>query len=282
MHQWQDSAIVISAQSYGEQSALVRLLTAEHGLFPGIVKGGFAKSARATYQPGNILHVTWRARLEEQLGQYRCELLTSSTAQLLRSQAALHVMNAICALVLSCVPERINENIIYNKIKEIINLFHVTCQPQRSEGSCATERDSSLAARNDNLLFQCYVEFELTLLQALGFGLDLTRCAATGSKAELIYVSPKSGRAVCREAGEPYKAKLLALPEFLMQCHLERSEGVHAASRDSLAPSQNNRQAILDGLALTGYFLEAWVLYAEHKKMPEARQRLIEFIVLPS
>lgn len=241
MHSWQDEAIVISVSRYGEQSALVRLLTAKHGLFPGIAKGAFSKSNRGIYQPGNKVHAHWQARLEEQLGQYRCELTLSSIAQLLQQESALHVMNAVCAFVLACVPERIDENVIFNKINTIIKIIQTS--------------DDQLE------LFQRYAEFEFTLLQALGFGLDVSRCAATDAREDLIYVSPKSGRAVSREAGELYKTKLLPLPEFLKN-----------------ADEKPDLRQILDGLILTGYFLEGWILHAENKKMPEARTRLVQFI----
>lgn len=243
MHQWEDSGIVISVSRYGEQSAIVRLLTARHGLHPAMVKGAFGKSARGVYQPGNLVHARWQARLEEQLGHYQCELLRSHTAELLANPLALHVVNAVVAMVSAAVPERIDENDIYNDIIIILD---------------------KIKQSDDNLsLMESYTRFEFTLLHALGFGLDLEECAATGKcdVDELIYVSPKSGRAVSREAGEPYKAKLLSLPDFL-------KTGQKAA----------NLRQVLDGLALTGYFLEGWVLHPEAKKMPEARQHLLRIV----
>lgn len=239
MHQWEDNGIVISVTRYGEQSAIVRFLTQEHGLFPCMVKGALSKANRGMYQPGNLLHIHWQARIEEQLGHAKGELLQSITAELLQDGLALQVINAMGALVTAAVPERIKEKelfILFSDISSIIKSIHY----------------------DKTRLMRSYAEFEYALLQELGFGLDLDECAATGRKDDLIYVSPKSGRAVCREAGEPYKARMLALPPFLKtpESHAEMSQ-------------------ILDALTLTGYFLEGWVLQPEGRKMPDARQRLL-------
>lgn len=240
MHQWDDSGIILSVSRYGEQSAIVRLLTEHHGIQPGMVKGVFSKKSRGIFQPGNLVHAHWQARLEEQLGTMRCELLTSVTAQLLSEPLALRLVNAATAVVSACVPERIVEKGIFLCFSELIVKIH----------------------QSDNICKQLYTYalLEYTLLQELGFGLDLRECAATGAteREKLVYVSPKSGRAVCAEAGEPYKNKMLALPAFL---------------RDG--ESTTDMRQILDALALTGYFLESWVLHPEGRKMPEARQELL-------
>lgn len=239
MQKWDDNGIVISVTRYGEQSAIVRFLTAQHGLFPCMVKGALSKNTRGMYQPGNLFHLHWKARIEEQLGQARGEMLQSVTAELLEDSMALQVVNSLCAMLLLAVPERIKEAELFIKINEILKIIKLS--------------DYSKVA-----LIRAYAEFEFMLLQELGFGLDLEECAATGRKDDLIYVSPKSGRAVCREAGEPYKARMLALPEFL------KTPDVSA-----------KMSQILDALALTGYFLEGWVLQPEGRKLPDARHRLM-------
>lgn len=243
MLQWDDSGIIISVARYGEQSAIVRLLTAEHGLYPGMAKGVYSKKHRGTYQPGNVVHGHWQARLEEHLGMLRCELTASVTAQLMSNTLALRLINAACAMVLACVPERIEENEIYSNFRLLINEINLSDDVSR-------------------WLF-AYVMLELTMLRALGFGMDLVSCAATGSteREALVYVSPKSARAVCAEAGEPYKHKLLPLPAFL---------------RD--AQSTGDVRQMLDGLALAGYFLEASVLSPEGRKIPDARRELLECV----
>lgn len=243
MLQWDDTGIVISVARHGEQSAIIRLLTSQHGLQPGMAKGVYSKKHRGTYQPGNVVHAHWQARLEEHLGFYSCELQQSVTAQLLASPLALKLVNAAAALVIAAVPERIDEGDIFNKINDII---------------------VNINSSNDvSAWVLAYVEFEFTMLHALGFGLDLSECAATGDAdaQKLVYVSPKSGRAVCAEAGEPYKAKMLPLPAFL---------------RDG--KTTDDMRQMLDGLTLTGYFLEEWVLAPEGRKMPDARAELLSYL----
>jgi DNA repair protein RecO (recombination protein O) len=240
MLQWGDTGIVISVARHGEQSAILRLLTAQHGLQPGMAKGVYSKKHRGTFQPGNVVHAHWQARLEEHLGFYSCELQTSVTAQLLSQPMALRLVNAMAAMVLACVPERIDEYDIFNKCSKLIGCINLS---------------------DDIYNWLCaYVEFEFTTLHALGFGLDLSACAATGATdpQQLTHVSPKSGRAVCAAAAEPYRARLLPLPPFL---------------RDG--KSTSDPRQMLDGLALTGYFLEAWVLNPEGRKIPEARKELL-------
>lgn len=240
MLQWDDTGIVISVQRHGEQSAIIRLLTERHGLQAGIAKGVYSKKHRGTFQPGNIVHARWQARLEEHLGLYSCELMQSVTAQLLAEPMALRFMNAAAALVLACVPERIEEKEIFNRLRLLIESIN-----QSSEVM--------------DWLY-AYVCTEFTMLHALGFGLDLSECAATGESEaqQLIYVSPKSGRAVSAAAGEPYRPKMLPLPAFLRDGETTR-----------------DMRQMLDGLALTGYFLEAWVLAPEGRKMPDARRDLL-------
>lgn len=241
MHQWDDEGIIISVSRYGEQSAIVRALTAEHGLYAGMVKGVYSKKWRGVFQPGNLVHIHWQARLEEHLGMMRCELLRSVTAQLLAEPLALRFVNAAAAMVLTTVPERIEERDIYNKLIALISTINAMDDAEKS--------------------LECYVWFEYTLLHALGFGLDLSECAATASTIaeELVYVSPKSGRAVSAAAGEPYKTRMLPLPAFLRDGQTTR-----------------DMRQMLDALALTGYFLEAWLLQPEGKKLPAARQDLLD------
>jgi DNA repair protein RecO (recombination protein O) len=243
MHQWDDSGIIISVTRYGEQSAIVRLFTAHHGLCAGMVKGVYSKKSRGIFQPGNRVHAHWQARLEEHLGAMRCELVSSVTAQLLASPLALKLINAATALILTAVHERVSDEEIYNKIRLLVDEVNSSDDQKR-------------------WLF-AYTIFEFCILHELGFGLDLSECAAMGkcNPEELVYVSPKSGKAVSAEAGLPYKHKLLALPTFLRDGH----------------PTDDVRQ-MLDGLALTGYFLDAWVLQPEGRKLPEARHELLAAI----
>ncbi len=188
---WSDQGIVLSARPHGESGLIASLLTREHGRHAGFVPGGVSRRAGPIWQPGNLLQVEWRARLSEQLGNYSAELSEAHAARALDDAAALAGLAAACAVVDAALPER-------------------EPHPAMFEGFHAF-----LAALGHAGWPAIYVRLELGLLQELGFGLDLRKCAATGTTEDLAYVSPKTGRAVSRSAAGPYKEKLLDLPAFL-------------------------------------------------------------------
>lgn len=229
--EWSDEGIVLSARKHGETSVIVNLLTRDHGRHAGLVRGGTGTSARGLYQPGNRVAAVWRARLAEHLGSYRCELTHAHAAEVLDDPAALALLGAACAVAEACLPER-------------------EPHPRAFEGL------AKLVAAPAGAV--AYVAWELDLLAELGFGLDLSACAATGGNDQLAYVSPKSGRAVSRTAGEPYKDLLLPLPGFL-------------TSQKGGDPAE-----VLAGLRLTGYFLERHVLEPHGRRLPDARTRLVD------
>lgn len=231
--EWHDDGIIIGARKHGETSVIATLLTREHGRHAGLIKGGAGKRMRGIVQPGNKVRATWRARLAEHLGNFNLEPIESYAASALSNGDRLAALTSACALVDAALPEREPHPALLDGL-EIL-----------------------LCALNDDSVWPIiYVKWEIGLLAELGFGLDLTACAATGETDDLVYVSPKSGRAVSRAAGEPYKGRLLSLPTFLV---------------DSGAPAQ-----ITDGLRLTGYFLENHVFLHRDAKMPAARERLFE------
>lgn len=242
---WSDDAIVLSARRHGETSAIVTLLTRERGAHVGLVKGGFAKRTRATIEPGNRIHATWRARLAEHLGHYSLETTHSHSARLLDTPDRLAGMAAALAVCAAALPEREPHPALYEVLCAFLEAL------EHEDISSHIEGWGSL-----------YVKWELGLLQELGFRLDLDHCAATGETEDLIWVSPKSARAVSRNAGKPYKDKLLPLPDFV------RGEGKTA----------QNVKDLLQGLKLTGYFLERHLFAPHERKMPQARARLIERI----
>lgn len=213
--QWTDEAIFLGARRHGETSIIAEMMTREHGRHLGLVRGGRSRTMQPMLQPGNRLDVVWRARLDEHLGEYRVEPLTLRAARLMEAATAVYGVQALAAL-LRLLPERDPHPHLFGMLDIILDHLH--------------------EARSGGELF---VRFELAVLNDLGFGLDLAQCAATGSREELVYVSPKSGRAVCRAAGEPWADKMLALPPFL-------SAGASsAATAESLA----------DAFRLTGFFL---------------------------
>jgi DNA repair protein RecO (recombination protein O) len=233
---WTDEGIVVATRKHGESAAIITLLTRTHGRHAGLVRGGAGRSARGLYQPGNTVVAHWRARLAEHLGSYACEPVRSHAAGLLDRAGALAALASACALADVVLPEREPHPSVYEATLALLDAL-------------ASERFA-----------EAYVRWELALLAELGFGLDLTRCAATGSNDGLAFVSPRTGRAVSAAAGEPYRDKLLVLPPFLIA--------------DEAAPMTD----VLAGLSLTGHFLDRCVFAPEGRAMPQARARLFDGI----
>ena len=233
---WTDDGIVLAARPHGETGLVVSLLTRAHGRHAGFVPGGISRKARPVWQPGNVVAVEWRARLADQLGNYAGELREPNAARAMEEAAELTGLAAACAVLDEALPEREPHPAVFEG-------FHALLGALGHEGWPAI-----------------YVRLELGLLQELGFGLDLEKCAATGATTDLIYVSPKTGRAVSRAAGEVYKEKLLALPAYL-----STGGGLPVDVAE-----------LRQGLDLTGYFLERHVFWPHNKPLPPARARFME------
>lgn len=232
--EWKDEGYVLASRPYGEAASIVSLLTSQNGLFAGLVHGGQSRRQRAILQVGNKVIATWRARLEEQLGRYSIELENCAIAHLIGEPMKLLALSAASELVGSVLPERDPCPNLYQSYSALINSFD-------GEHWAAT-----------------YVYWELHLLKDMGFGLDLSGCAASGTTEDLIYVSPKSGRAVSRKAGEPFKDKLFKLPAFL-----RGDSSVKVREKD-----------VRNGLLLTGYFLQKCAFQPRQRNLPESRARL--------
>ena len=232
--EWIEDGIVLAARAHGESALVVSLLTAGHGRHAGLVYGGASTRQRPLWQPGNRVRVEWRARLADHLGSFKGELMAAHAARALDDPLALAGLLAACATLDAALPEREPHPALFEGVAALLG-----------------------ALGHDGWPVIC-VHLELGLLQELGFGLDLEKCAATGVTENLAYVSPRTGRAVSRDAGEPYKDKLLALPGFL-------------ATRSRAATAE-----VLTGLELTGYFLERHVFWPHNKPLPPARDRFIE------
>lgn len=238
--EWHDTAIVLSARRHGESALVAELLTLEHGRHAGLVRGGQSPRRRALLQPGNGIAVVWRGRLPEHLGSFDCELLDARAARLLDDPDRLAALNAASALLQAALPEREPHAGLYRSFEILLEALDPTTD---SPGWAAT-----------------YVAWECDLLRALGFGLDLGRCAATGTNQDLAYVSPRTGRAVSRIAGAAYHDKLLPLPGFLWR-------------NEAATPPD-----IVAGLTLTRHFLLNHLLLPHGGRLPEARDRLVERI----
>ncbi len=226
---------VLSVRRHGETSAIIDVLTPDKGRHAGLVRGGVSRKMRPVLQPGNLVRVSWHARLSEHLGNFTVEAIDARSAQLMDDRLALSALNAACALTLAVLPEREPHKSVYDAFAVMIE--HMD---------------------DPDIWPALYVKWEAGLLDAMGYGLDLSKCAASGSNDNLTHVSPRTGRAVSASEAEPYLDKLLPLPGFLID-------------RKGVMPG-----AIKDGLALTGYFIESRILWPADRQLPDARARMID------
>lgn len=254
MH-WADASVILSSRKYGESSAVVRVLAREHGVFAGVVRGANSKNNRGIIQSGNVVSANWQARLSQQLGSFRIELLEAHAAHIMQDAGKLAALTSACTITELALPERHPYPKIFSALHEFLHTL----------------------TASDNWQ-QDYIKFELALLAESGFGLDLSKCAATGGKDDLIYVSPKSGCAVCREAGLPYHERMLALPSFLVNGHGSWVMGHGNLTNNSGLMTHDRLKETLAGMQLTGYFLEHSLLAPHGKKLPAARVRLYNLI----
>src|SRR5438552_12227545 len=238
--EWTVEGIILGVRRHGESSAVVELLTRGHGRHLGLVRGGSGARMRPMLQPGNSVMAVWRARLDEHLGYYQVEGTRMRAATMLASSHAVYGVTHLASLA-RLLPERDPHEDIYDMLDRTLNDFD----------------DIGEAAVH-------LVRFELAMLAELGFGLDLSTCAATGSTHDLIYVTPKSGAAVSRQAGEPWRDKLLRLPPFLR----ESDDGNNGWSDQDLQ----------DGFELTGRFLLRHVLEPRGQGHSDAREGFINAV----
>ena len=234
--EWRDEGVIIGGRRYGETSVILEVMTRGHGRHLGLVRGGRSRRMAPLLQPGNEVEVTWRARLDEHLGTYAVETTRQQAPSLMAQGATLHGLNLVTALM-RLLAEREPCEALYEAARTIL----------------ATLQQPEIAAA-------LIVRLEAAILAESGFGLDLERCAATGTSDDLAYVSPKSGRAVSRGAGAPYGDRLLPLPAFLRED--ETVADVGAAD-------------VRAGFTLTGFFLERDLFAPRGQPLPAAREAYI-------
>lgn len=241
--QWTDEGIVLGVRRHGEASAILELMTREHGRHLGMVRGGFGSRLKPVLQTGNSVSATWRARLDEHLGNYTVEPMRQRASDFFAAPHAIYGVTHLAAMM-RLLPERDPHPGLFSVFEEVLDRLE----------------DPGLSA-------PLVVRFELQLLGELGFGLDLAQCASTGATDDLVYVSPKSGRAVSRVAGEPWADRMLRLPAFLGDLETVPS------GRD-----------LADGFALTGFFLSRHVLEPRGLALSDERAHFIAALarVLPS
>lgn len=233
--EWAAPAVVLAVRPHGEGGAIVSVLTEAQGRHAGLAKGGAGRAQAALWQPGNLVEVRWVARLAEQLGALSGEMVHAAAALAMEDALALAVLSAACAVAEGALPEREAHPACFHGLIGVI---------------------AALAERPEAALPRL-VRWEAEVLRELGYGLDLSACAATGAREGLAWVSPKSGRAVSAAAGRPWRDRLLPLPDFL---------------RDPAAGSDPTDW--LAGLRLTGFFLARDAFGLQHRPLPPAREAL--------
>ena len=236
--EWQDQGILLSVRRHGEGAAIIDVFTELHGRHSGLVRGGGSRKAAALLQPGNQLSLSWRARLENQLGSFSVELKQARSAMLLSTRQKLYGFNALSAMLNKYLPEREPNHGLYCACLDLLE--HI---------------------QNTETWQHRYGFFELKMLETMGYGLDLSRCAVTGQAHDLMYVSPKSGRAVSREAAIGWEDKLLILPAFLLP-----SSAGDISTADIRA-----------ALRLSGHFFEKFVP-VHPPELPKARSRFFDMV----
>ncbi len=234
--EWREEGVLLSAQKHGETSVIIQVFCKEHGRHAGVVRGGASRKIAPILQPGAQLDLAWRARLEEHIGTFKVEPVKSRAAGIMDDPTALAALNAITALLAFTLPERAAHPVLFHHSVAMLDLLGTN--------------DAWPVA---------YLKWELALLEEMGFGLDLETCAVTGTRDDLTYVSPKSGRAVSAEAAGEWADKLLPLPPELL--------GVGTGAANNVA----------DGLLTTGFFLEHRLAHSlGDRPLPGARARLVD------
>lgn len=236
--EWRDRGILLGVRKHGETSVIAEVFTQGKGRHAGIVRGGISRKMAPALQPGAEVDVTWRARLEDHLGTYTIEPLRSRSAEAMADRMALATLSSVAALLIFTLPEREAHLPLFDATGSVLDLLD---QP--------------------DLLPLAYLRWERLLLEELGFGLDLSACAVTGTREGLIYVSPRSGRAVSAAGAGEWADKLLPLPAVL----LGQGDGEDAE--------------VLEALRVTGHFLTHRLApQLGDRPLPEARARLIDRI----
>lgn len=237
MIEWRDEGAVLTVRKHGETSVIIDVFTEHHGRQSGMVRGGMSRKMTPHLQPGGQVGVTWKARLEDHLGVFTFEPVRGRAAAVMNDPLALAALNAVTAMLAFVLPEREPHGYLYLDSLTLLDKLGT-----------------------DPMWPLAYLHWEVSLLEELGFGLDLSRCAVTGSPDDLIYVSPKSGRAVSRQGAGTWADRLLPLPQCL------------------LGQSSLNFEEISQGLMTTGHFLARIAAELSDRPMPAARERLLDRI----
>ena len=237
----QDTAIILGIRKFKDSDLIVKCLSREHGLLAGILKYAIRRNRGGEVAEGNICQIIWKARLEEHLGTYKIENHSYTYHHIAFDKLRLQIMNSAIAMSLLLLHEKEPQIIIFDKLNKLLN--------------------SLISTTDDITLLKEYVFFELELLNKSGFGLDLSKCIATGTKANLSYISPRSGCAVSLEGGKAYHDKLFPLHPFVLN---QKQECSH--------------KEIQETLGIIMHFLNTRALEPYNKLAPIARNRLLSIL----
>lgn len=239
--EWQGDGFILNTRKHGENSVIIDVLTRDRGRHMGLVRGGRSRTMRPVLQAGNLVKVVWRARLEDHLGVFSVDPHRMIVAGIIDDIHRLAALTTITTLA-SLLPEREPHPRIYDA--SLLLIDHL---------------------QDDAIWPAVLVKWEMGLLEELGFGLDLSKCAASGETKDLTHVSPRTGRAVCAREAEPWKDKLLALPAFVAG-----------------SPGAPTSAEVAQGLRLTGHFLARHIFEPRDVSAPEQRQRILRWLEQPS
>lgn len=235
--EWQGDGLILNTRRHGENSVIIDVLTRDKGRHMGLVRGGRSRAMRPVLQAGNLVNVVWRARLEDHLGGFSVDPHRMIVAGIIDDIHRLAALTTITTLA-SLLPEREPHPRIYDA--SLLLIEHL---------------------QDDAIWPAVLVKWEMGLLEELGFGLDLSKCAASGETTGLTHVSPRTGRAVCAREAEPWKDKLLALPAFVAG-----------------TPGAPTSAEVVQGLKLTGHFLARHIFEPRGFSVPEQRQRILRWL----
>lgn len=238
MVEWHAEGVVLDALKFGDHDAIVTVFTAERGVCKGVLKAAMRPKQRLMMEPGNRVEVRWNARLADHLGSWHMELQEEIAGRVMADRLKLTALGSVCALLKLSLAEHDPHPRLYDALMDLLQSL------QYAENWPAE-----------------YVRFELALLEESGFGLDLHECAATGSRENLHYISPKSGRAVSAEAGKAYHDRMLPFAAVLSE------KATHTTLAD-----------IADGLRVTGHFIHHWLLSSVQKTLPPMRLQFAEIL----
>lgn len=241
--QWIDEAVIVALKKIGEKSVIMTTLTKENGLVSGMVHGLASKKDKGAYQPGNIISVKWRSRLADQLGSFTLiDVKHSIASAIIYNAKKLYALNALLCLIKENLPDNDPHHHVYADTVALLNQL----------------------LTNEHWI-ENYILFECNLLANLGFGLELDKCAVSGKKQDLYYVSPNTGRAVTKNVGHQYHDKLLRLPPFMTR-RKEKTGNPHQFIDNA---------SLIDGLMLTEFFLSKYIYRPQNKTLPIPRQQLV-------